>query len=162
MCNVKTVVVALFAAALFVGAAVAAEPSRLQFRIVVDEGDSAASEELPHGGEKLRVLKDVVLDERGIESAARQADGRNYSVSLKMTAEGAERLKEATSKNIGRRLAVVFDGKVLTAPMIRSMIGESAVITGGSNGFSREEAEAVVKAVGQSKSAAGNGDPGAK
>ena len=159
MLHRKLGVVAIVAAGIFALTVTAAEPSRLQFRLVANEGDSAAAEELPHGGEKLRVLKDVVLDERGINSAERQADGQNYSVSVKMTPDGAGRLREATSKNIGRRLAVVFDGKVLTAPTIRSTIGEAAVITGR---LSREEADAIVKAVEGSKGDQSRSEPGAK
>ncbi|WP_276955785.1 protein translocase subunit SecD [Allomeiothermus silvanus] len=52
-------------------------------------------------------------------------------VSLTFTGEGAKKFEEVTRQNIGRRLAVVLDGKVFTAPTIRSAIsGGQAVIEG--------------------------------
>ncbi|HEU4742003.1 MAG TPA: protein translocase subunit SecD [Meiothermus sp.] len=52
-------------------------------------------------------------------------------VSLTFTGEGAKKFEEITRQNINRRLAVVLDGKVFTAPNIRSAIsGGQAVIEG--------------------------------
>ncbi|MER3480052.1 MAG: protein translocase subunit SecDF [Meiothermus sp.] len=52
-------------------------------------------------------------------------------VSLTFTGEGAKKFEEVTRQNVGRRLAVVLDGKVFTAPNIRSAIsGGQAVIEG--------------------------------
>ncbi|TBH21536.1 protein translocase subunit SecD [Thermus thermamylovorans] len=52
-------------------------------------------------------------------------------VSLTFTPEGARRFEEVTRANIGRQLAVVLDGKVYTAPVIRQAItGGQAVIEG--------------------------------
>ena len=52
-------------------------------------------------------------------------------VSLKFNAAGAKKFSEVTASNIGRRLAIVLDGKVQSAPRIKDAIpsGE-AVITG--------------------------------
>lgn len=46
-------------------------------------------------------------------------------VSFKFNAAGAQRFAEISSKNIGRRFAVVLDGKIITAPVI-----QSAILTG--------------------------------
>ena len=52
-------------------------------------------------------------------------------VSLKFNAAGAKKFSEVTASNIGKRLAIVLDGKVQSAPRIKDAIpsGE-AVITG--------------------------------
>jgi len=52
-------------------------------------------------------------------------------VALRFNAEGAKKFAEVTAANVGKRLAIVLDGKVQSAPNIREAIpsGE-AVITG--------------------------------
>ncbi len=64
-------------------------------------------------------------------------------VGLQFNAEGAKKFAELTASNIGRRLAIVLDGKVQSAPNIREAIpsGE-AVITGR---FSIEQAQDLAK-----------------
>jgi protein-export membrane protein SecD len=52
-------------------------------------------------------------------------------VRFELTPEGAERLKEFTSKNVGAILAIVFDGTILSAPSIVEPITEGAGQIGG-------------------------------
>ena len=47
-----------------------------------------------------------------------------------------------TGKNVGRRLAIVLDGSVASAPTIQSQIGDQGVITGR---FSVQEADELAK-----------------
>lgn len=61
----------------------------------------------------------------------------NPAVNFELTSEGAEIFGEATQKMIGKRLAIVLDGKVMSAPVIRSRISSSGQITGR---FTTEEA----------------------
>jgi preprotein translocase subunit SecD len=61
----------------------------------------------------------------------------NPAVNFELTSEGAEIFGEATNKMIGKRLAIVLDGKVMSAPVIRSRITSSGQITGR---FTTEEA----------------------
>lgn len=59
-------------------------------------------------------------------------------VALRMTAAGGDDFARVTAENVGRQLAIVLDGVVYSAPVIRSAItGGQASITGG---FSTEEA----------------------
>lgn len=44
--------------------------------------------------------------------------------------DGAERFRELTSENIGRRIALVLDNKVITAPVVQSVISDRGSITG--------------------------------
>ncbi len=55
----------------------------------------------------------------------------NYLVELSFNARGANLFEDITSKNVGRRLAIVLDNTVYSAPRIQERIGGgSAVITG--------------------------------
>ncbi len=61
----------------------------------------------------------------------------NPAVNFELTSEGAEKFGEATAKLIGRRIAIVLDDKVISAPVVRSRISASGQITGD---FTTEEA----------------------
>lgn len=64
-------------------------------------------------------------------------------VSLEFKASGAKIFEELTGANVGRRMAVILDGNVYSAPSIRERIGGGrAQITLGSGGFNRMMKEA--------------------
>ncbi|HTW60140.1 MAG TPA: hypothetical protein VMD99_18600 [Terriglobales bacterium] len=67
-----------------------------------------------------------------------------YSVGVEFNPSGTEKIGAATARHIGKPVAVLLDGQVVMAPIIRAQIGESAVITGD---FSRTEAEKIVKGI---------------
>ena len=53
------------------------------------------------------------------------------AVSFEFKSTGAKKFGKATSENVGRRLAIVLDGKVISAPEIKSPItGGNGIITG--------------------------------
>ncbi|QWK19945.1 MAG: protein translocase subunit SecD [Hydrogenobacter thermophilus] len=60
------------------------------------------------------------------------------AVTFELTDRGARAFGDATEKNIGRRLAIVLDKKVMSAPVIRSRITDRGQITGQ---FTPEEAK---------------------
>ena len=61
-----------------------------------------------------------------------------HAVSFRFDTTGAQKFGKATSDNVGKRFAVILDGVVITAPVIRSAItGGSGIITGN---FSSQEA----------------------
>ena len=59
------------------------------------------------------------------------------AVNFELTDKGAEIFGEATTKLIGKRIAIVLDNKVVSAPVVRSRISKSGQITGD---FTPEEA----------------------
>lgn len=58
-------------------------------------------------------------------------------VSFKLDSEGARDFRELTGNNIGRKLGILLDGVVITAPSINSEIGGQGIIQGK---FTPEEA----------------------
>ena len=68
-----------------------------------------------------------------------------FGISVELTAAGADRMRQATANHIGRPVAIMIDGEVVMAPVVRSAIGNSAVISGG---FSRTEAERIADGIG--------------
>jgi len=59
-------------------------------------------------------------------------------VNFYLTHEGGKLFAEATGANVGKGLAVVLDGRVVTAPNIRTRIADSGIIEGS---FTRQEVE---------------------
>ncbi|WP_341937181.1 protein translocase subunit SecD [Marinimicrobium sp. C2-29] len=81
-----------------------------------------------------RLEKRVALKGEHIRDArmAFNPDTGEPIVNFSLDNEGARRFGDMTRDNIGRALAVVLDGEVITAPVIRSVIaGGSGEISGG-------------------------------
>lgn len=79
------------------------------------------------------VLKRASVVGGGELEDARQSFGDmgEPAVSFKFKKSGANKFAKATSENIGKRLAIVLDGRVISAPVINSAItGGNGVITG--------------------------------
>ena len=60
-------------------------------------------------------------------------------VSLQFNAEGAKKFAEVTAANVGKRLAILLDGKVQSAPNIREAIPSGQAVISGR--FSVEQAQ---------------------
>ncbi len=92
--------------------------------------------------EPLLLEKNAALTGDALSNAAvnfSQSDFNTPVVSLQFNAEGAKKFAQITADNVGRRLAILLDGKIQSAPRIKEAIpsGE-AVITGR---FSAEQAQ---------------------
>ena len=118
----------------------------LEFKLVsndVDKLKQAIAGTLPDGyelkyseedKEPLLLEKQSVLIGDALTNAAvhfSQSEFNEPMVALQFNAEGAKKFAEVTASNVGRRLAIVLDGKIQSAPNIKEAIpsGE-AVITG--------------------------------
>lgn len=91
------------------------------------------------GDQQYRLEKRVAMAGERIRDAhmAFHSDTGEPVVTFELDKAGARQFAEMTRQNIGRPLAIVLDGKVITAPVIRSEIGASGEISGQ---FSSREA----------------------
>ncbi len=69
------------------------------------------------GGEQLQDARTIFQDGQPV-------------VSFTFKTSGAKAFERATTENIGKRLAIVLDGNVISAPVINGPIGASGIITG--------------------------------
>lgn len=77
--------------------------------------------------------KKVDLDGTLVKNARSDVDSRNGQpkVDFELTSEGADIFAEVTAQNVNKRLAIVLDGKIKSAPNIRGEIpGGTGEITG--------------------------------
>jgi preprotein translocase subunit SecD len=92
------------------------------------------------GGETLHVQKTPLLDYTAISTATvtmNQSSGAP-EIGIEFSEEGKELFAVVTKENINKRLAIVLDGHLYSAPVIRSEVsGGKAQITGH---FTEEEA----------------------
>jgi biopolymer transport protein ExbD len=108
----------------------------LQFRWVAqpDDTNSPADElSAPQGSaEKLRVLREAVLTGRNVQKGGlSHSNGDQREILLVLDEAGRTRFADATERNVKRRLAIVWKGKVISAPTVVSKIAGGAVtITG--------------------------------
>jgi transposase len=68
-----------------------------------------------------------------------------FGVSVQFLEAGAQRMRQATAAHLGRPLAILIDGEVVAAPVVRSEIGHAAVISGD---FTRADAERIADGIG--------------
>jgi TonB family protein len=79
------------------------------------------------------------------------AGGGHFSVNVSFSAAGSNRLAESTKIHIGRPVAIVLNGRVIAAPVLRSQIRDSAVISGD---FTKEQADRIAAGLGAKPAAA--------
>jgi preprotein translocase subunit SecD len=89
------------------------------------------------------VRKEAVVTGRDLKHARAGVDQNNApDVQFTLNPAGAEKFKRETGRSIGRRLAIVLDGRVESAPVIQGQISTEGVIQGR---FSAQEADELSK-----------------
>ncbi len=132
--------------------------AQLEFKLVDEKGDldKALAGDIPPGdiivyGEPQKVRgksyrQPYLLKKRTELSGSEVADARvsidsrynEYAVTLKFNSKGARKFDRLTAAHVGERFAIILEGVVKSAPVIRERIpGGTAQITGG---FTPEEA----------------------
>lgn len=127
------------------------KPAVLDFRLVEKEGSSEEDLKYEYGGQlpaHLEIIpgvregragrryyvvnRNAPISGKHIRDARQQIDReQGIMVAFEMTPEGGAKFGDLTGKNVGRHLAIILDGEVLSAPVIRTAItGGSGTISG--------------------------------
>ena len=132
---------------------------------VYQEGDDRISIEIPGVTDANKVLEElgkpgslefqdsegkVVLDGTDVKSASAQIQEDNSGnkknmVSLEMTKEGKKKFADATEKNLGKPIAIVYDGQIISSPTVNSAITNGQAVIEGD--FTYEEAEELASTI---------------
>ena len=100
--------------------------------------EKGASGEKPQG--LIAVEKDAMLTGEDVADARPAFDQMNQAyVTLNFNNRGGRIFERVTGENVNRRMAIVLDGKVYSAPVIRERIGGGRASISGS--FTTEEAQ---------------------
>ncbi|HTX22378.1 MAG TPA: protein translocase subunit SecD [Candidatus Aquilonibacter sp.] len=137
----------------------------LEFRMVKDNSDEIVDERtgkileaVPPGYEVLKHIEQqpngpptveaVVVSKNAVDGLKGDIVSSAYvnrdqmgepEVEFTLTADGAKKFAQATSENVGHRMAIVLDGELQTAPVIKSaIVGGNGVISGS---YTEKEAQ---------------------
>ena len=123
----------------------------LTFRL---ENDEAGAERLadpidPSGKSTIALSRHVLFDESGISQVVLDSPewslDKRWGAALELTPEAAKKMAEASAANIGRKLAIVLDGRVLIAAVIRGKMGSGVTIDLGPEAGEQEYRKLVNK-----------------
>jgi hypothetical protein len=121
---------------------------RFEVRLAEDRAAAGLREARVAGADRVVYLhEEIVVTNADIErsAVAQGSSPARFSVGVRFNAAGAEKMRQATANHVGRVMAILIDGEVVAAPVLRSAISDSALITGD---FSQAEAERIVNGVG--------------
>ena len=109
--------------------------AQLSFRMVTDDKTEFGNETfiLRDTQEKISVSKRIILTGDNLIDANPKYDNINQEpiVAFTLNRLGSQRFGQATSKNIGKRLAIILDNEAISAPVIRDAItGGQGTISG--------------------------------
>ncbi|MFZ0828284.1 MAG: DUF4019 domain-containing protein [Verrucomicrobiia bacterium] len=125
----------------------------LQFRLVLPESSTEPADWLPSVSrhDRLHLARQVLLDDSVIAQAGVDfnPDG-GREIEIRFTDAGAQRFEGITAANIGRQLAIVYRGQVLSAPAIQSVIPGGLCQVDGS--MSAEQIHEIVDGLNHTRS----------
>ncbi|MBI3492220.1 MAG: hypothetical protein HY047_10635 [Acidobacteria bacterium] len=128
-------------------AAVDVEAAAVRFEVrLAEENQTGDLREaaISQSGGKVYLHQEVVVTNSDIARAEMVQAASAFSVLVEFTAEGAEKMFRATRGHVGRPLAILVDGEVVSTPVVRDPIRTSAVIDGH---YTRAEAERIVAGI---------------
>lgn len=94
------------------------------------------------------VQPQIVIANRDIESArlGQTASGER-AVNLALTDRGAEKLGSYMAAHLVQPIAVVVNGELFSAPIVKSQLTKSAMIIGGPSGISETQATMLLRSL---------------
>ena len=110
--------------------------ANLTFRFVTENSEETfGSEKLSFedGSDEVIVSKRIVLSGDNLLDAKPKMDNQTNQTVVSFTLDrvGAKRFGKATISGIGKRLAIVLDGKIISAPVIQdAIVGGAGIISG--------------------------------
>ena len=110
--------------------------ANLTFRFIIQNVEETFGSEkisFEDGSEEVIVSKRIILSGDNLLDAQPQMDNQTNETVVTFTLDrvGAKRFGKATTSGVGKRLAIVLDGKIVSAPVIRSaIVGGNGQISG--------------------------------
>jgi hypothetical protein len=120
---------------------------RFEVRLAEETPASGLREVVISGADRRIYLRQepVVTNSDIAQAQVIQGDAAStFSVTITFNEDGAAKMFRASQSHIGRPLAILIDGEVVMAPVVRSPITTAATISGN---FTRAEAERIVAGI---------------
>ena len=116
------------------------QTAQLNFRLVADNEEFGAEQLISENGEELNVSKRIVMSGENLIDAQPNFNNQSNEPTVSFTLDrlGAQKFGRTTTDNVGKRLAIVLDGKIVSAPSINEPITSGSGMISGN--FSFQEA----------------------
>ena len=98
--------------------------AQLNFRLVSDNNEFGTDELISENGEQLKISKRIIMSGENLIDAQPSIQNQNNEPTVSFTLDrlGAQKFGRATTDNVGKRLAIVLDGEIVSAPNINEPI----------------------------------------
>ena len=114
-------------------------------KILEDLGKPGSLEFQDSTGETVLDGSDIA-DAKGGITEDQMTGKKQYIVSLTLTKEGTKKFAEATEANLGKAIAIVYDGETISAPTVQNVISDGkAQITGQQSIEEANELASVIR-----------------
>ena len=107
--------------------------AQLNFRLVSENSEFGVDELISEIGEKLKVSKRIVMSGENLIDAQPSIQNQNNEPTVSFTLDrlGAQKFGRTTTDNVGKRLAIVLDGEIVSAPKINEPITSGSGMISG-------------------------------
>ena len=107
--------------------------AQLNFRLVKDNDEFGVDKLISEVGEALNISKRIVMSGENLIDAQPNFNNQSSQPTVSFTLDrlGAQKFGRVTTDNVGKRLAIILDGKIISAPSINEpIISGSGIISG--------------------------------
>jgi TonB family protein len=118
------------------------EPMQFELRLAEYQPGAGLREALVGSGERVYLYDSALVTSADIAEARVGQDGTRFSVRIMLTPTAGQKVLAATADHTGRPVAILVNGRVMSAPLLSTPMGESIRIDGR---FTKEEVEAIVR-----------------
>jgi protein-export membrane protein SecD len=114
--------------------------AKLNFRLVSENNEFGVDELISENGEILKVSKRIIMSGENLVDAQPNINNQNNEPTVSFTLDrlGAQKFGRATKDNVGKRLAIILDDEIVSAPSINEPITTGNGMISGN--FSFQEA----------------------
>ena len=114
--------------------------AKLNFRLIADNEEFGADKLISETGEELNVSKRIIMSGENLIDAQPNFNTQSNQPTVSFTLDrlGAQKFGRTTTDSVGKRLAIVLDGKIVSAPSINEPITSGSGMISGN--FSFQEA----------------------
>ena len=114
--------------------------AQLNFRLVSENSEFGVDEIVSETGEVLKISKRIIMSGENLVDAQPSIQNQRNEPTVSFTLDrlGSQKFGRATTDNVGKRLAIVLDGKIISAPNINEPITSGNGMISGN--FSFQEA----------------------
>jgi hypothetical protein len=131
----------------FAGVPVLQAAVRFEVRLAEDEaGPGLRAARVANSPRTVYLHPEVVVtnDDIAQSSVIPGNQPSQFWIDVRLKAAGASRMRDATRNHLGKPVAILIDGDVVTAPTLKSPIGDAAVISGD---YTQSDAQRIANGV---------------